>query len=105
MQRFFEKRLEISEILRYFATETKNKHDMAQSFYYRVKVLLDYMENPWFKGEHAESAYFNRVYKLYLKVTNHYCYVPTEEDEKELADLESHKPADPCPYSRGYLYP
>lgn len=86
-------------------SETTNKQVMAQSFYYRVKTLLDYMENPWFKGEHAENAYYNRVLKLYFKVRNHYCYVPTEEDMAELADLESHKPADPCPYSRGYLYP
>ena len=73
-------------------------------FWRRCFNLLCYMNNPWFKGEHAENVYFKRVYTLYLKVDNHYNYIPTEEDVQELLYLEAHKPAVPCPYSRATLY-
>ena len=75
-------------------------------FWARVRALVKYMNNPWFKGEHAENVYFNRVHTLWNKVSGieNANYIPTPEDIFELYDLEQHKPADPFPYAHGPLY-
>lgn len=72
-------------------------------FWARVRALVEYMNNPWFKGEHAENAYYKRVLLLWNKVSGieNANYIPTPEDVFELYDLEQHKPKDACPYARG----
>lgn len=66
-------------------------------FIQRVKNIVRYMENPWFKGEHAHSEYFSKAYKLYLRA-NIQDFEPSTEDIKQLEELEATKPAIPCPF-------
>lgn len=71
-------------------------------FFGKVRTLFNHMNNPWFKGDsQEENTYYKRIASLYFKVSD-YNYNHTPEDEKELEELESHKPNIPCPYSFSY---
>ena len=67
-------------------------------FIQRVRNIVHYMENPWFKGEHAHSDYFSKAYRLYLRA-NIPNFQPSTEDIKQLEELEATKPSLPCPYN------
>ena len=66
-------------------------------FIQRVRNIVHYMENPWFKGEHAHKEYFSKAYRLYLRANIPH-FEPSTKDIKQLEDLEATKPIIPCPF-------
>ena len=66
-------------------------------FIQRVRNIVHYMENPWFKGEHAHSDYFSKAYRLYLRA-NIPNFQPSTEDIEQVEELEATKPSIPCPF-------
>lgn len=76
-------------------------------FWSRVRSLVKYMSNAWFKGQSEdENVYFKRVHLLWNKVSGieNADYVPTPEDVIELYELEQKKPAISFPYAHGPMY-
>ena len=66
-------------------------------FIQRVRNIVHYMENPWFKGEHAYRDYFSKAYRLYLRA-NIPNSQPAPPDIRQLEELQATKPSIPCPF-------